>query len=218
MNNKTISRMVLAIAIVALIIIAIIYRDEFSIESIKEIVANSGAFAPIIFMSIYVLATVLFLPGSLLTLTGGLLFGPYLGTFYNLTGATIGAALAFLIARFVASDWVEEKTAGGLKRLKSGVESEGWRFVAFVRLVPLFPFNLLNYALGLTKIGFGQYILATYIFMLPGAIAYTYLGYLGSEAIIGAEDLAQKIMIGISLLAIALFIPRIVKRVKRKQL
>ncbi|WP_338063196.1 TVP38/TMEM64 family protein [endosymbiont of Riftia pachyptila] len=83
-----------------------------------------------------------------MTLAGGALFGPVLGTFYNLTGATIGAVLAFLIARFFTSNWVEQKTGGHLKRLKEGVENEGWRFVAFVRLVPLFPFNLLNYAVG----------------------------------------------------------------------
>lgn len=87
---------------------------------------------------------------------------------------------------------MEHKTGGRLKQLKEDIESEGWRFVAFVRLVPLFPFNLLNYALGLTRIKLWHYIIASYICMLPGAIAYTYLGYAGREAIAGSEGLIQK--------------------------
>ena len=101
----------------------------------------------------------------------------------------IGAALAFLISRYLASDWVADKTGGRLKQLINGVETEGWRFVAFVRLVLLFSFNLLNYALGLTRIRFSYYLLATYICMLPGAFAYTYLGYAGREAVGGSEGL-----------------------------
>ena len=102
-----------------------------------------------------------------------------------------------------------------MKQLKQGVEGEGWKFVAFVRLVPLFPFNLLNYALGLTKIKFSHYSIATYICMLPGAIAYTYLGYAGREAIGGGEDMIQKIMLAIALLAIVGFIPGIIGRLRR---
>ena len=147
------------------------------------------------FILIYALVTVLFLPGSVITLAGGALFGPVLGTFLNLTGATLGAALAFLVSRYLASDWIADKAGGKVKQLINGVEGEGWRFVAFVRLVPLFPFNLLNYALGLTKIRFMHYLIATYVFMLPGAIAYTYLGYAGREAIGGGEGLIQKVLI-----------------------
>jgi len=155
------------------------------------------------------------LPGSVLTLAGGALFGPVLGTFYNLTGATVGAVLAFLVARYLASDWVEQKTDGRLKQLKQGVEGEGWRFVAFVRLVPLFPFNLLNYALGLTRIRLSHYLIATYLFMLPGAIAYTYLGYAGREAIAGSEGLIQKALLALALLAVVAFLPRLIGRLRR---
>ena len=149
--------------------------------------AGAGMAGPLLFMVLYALATVLFLPGSVLTLAGGALFGPLWGTFYNLTGATLGAAFAFLVARYLASDWVQARvgtgTDGRVGRLVKGVEAEGWRFVAFTRLVPLFPFNLLNYALGLTRIPFLQYLVATYFCMLPGAVAYTYLGYAGEEGL-----------------------------------
>ena len=103
-----------------------------------------------------------------------------------------------------------------MKQLKEGVENEGWRFVAFVRLVPLFPFNLLNYALGLTRIRFLHYLLATYICMLPGAIAYTYLGYAGREAIGGGEDLIQKALLALALLAAVAFLPRIIRKFRGK--
>ena len=143
------------------------------------------------------------------------MFGPVFGTLYNLTGATLGAALAFLISRYLASDWVSAKAGGKVKQLINGVEGEGWRFVAFVRLVPLFPFNLLNYALGLTRIRFSHYLLATYLFMLPGAIAYTWLGYAGREAISGGEGLIQKIMIALALLAVVAFLPRLIGNMRR---
>jgi uncharacterized membrane protein YdjX (TVP38/TMEM64 family)/rhodanese-related sulfurtransferase len=166
-------------------------------------------------MSVYALATVLFLPGSVLTLAGGALFGPVWGTFYNLTGATVGAALAFLVARYLASDSVSRKAGGRMKRLIDGVEKEGWRFVAFTRLVPLFPFNLLNYAFGLTRIRLVHFVIASYVFMLPGAIAYTYLGYAGREAVAGGEGLIQKGLLALALLAVVAFLPRFIRRLRK---
>ncbi len=170
------------------------------------------ALVALLFIAGYALATVLFLPGSVLTLAGGLLFGPLWGTLFNLTGATLGATLSFLIARYLAADWAERRAAGMLRRLKQGVEEEGWRFVAFVRLVPLFPFNLLNYALGLTRIPLSGYVAATALCMLPGALAYSWLGYLGGEAAAGAEDLPRKLLTGLALFALVLFLPRWIRR------
>ena len=159
----------------------------------------------------------LFLPGSVLTLAGGALFGPVLGTVYNLTGATLGATLAFLIARYLASDWVSERAGGRVKQLIKGVEGEGWRFVAFVRLVPLFPFNLLNYALGLTRIRLLDYALASFIFMAPGALAYTYLGYAGREIAVGGEAIIRKGLLALALVATIAFASRIYLRVRRQR-
>ena len=212
-NNMT--RLLLFVVIVVGISLGFVYRDKVDAVALEQWVQNAGLAGPLVFMGIYAIATVFFLPGSVLTLAGGALFGPVLGTFYNLTGATIGAVLAFLIARYLASDWVEKKTGGRLKQLKQGVEGEGWRFVAFVRLVPLFPFNLLNYALGLTRIRFSHYLLATYLFMLPGAIAYTYLGYAGREAVAGSEGLIQKVLLALALLAVVAFLPRLIGRLRR---
>lgn len=214
MNSKVL-RWGLFLLLTGAIGVAFVYRKQLDVTTLQQWVDNAGMAAPLLFMAIYALATVLFLPGSVITLAGGALFGPVLGTFYNLTGATIGAALAFLIARYLASDWAEQKIGGALRRLKEGVEKEGWRFVALVRLVPLFPFNLLNYALGLTRIRFRDYVIASYICMLPGAIAYTYLGYVGREAAAGGEGLVQKGLLALALLAVVAFLPRIIGRLRQ---
>lgn len=213
MNGKRL-RLLLFFALAGAIAVAFYYRDRFDATALEHWVEGAGLAGPLLFMAIYALATVLFMPGSVMTLAGGALFGPLLGTFYNLTGATIGAALAFLIARYLASDWVERKTGGRLKRLKEGVEKEGWQFVAFVRLVPLFPFNLLNYALGLTRIRFWHYVIASYLFMLPGALAYTYLGYVGREAAAGGEGLIRKGLLALALLALVAFLPRLIAHLR----
>lgn len=195
--------------------LVVLYRDQIDVQALQAWIEGLGFAAPVVFVLIYSVGTVFFFPGSVLTLAGGALFGPVAGTLLNLTGATIGATLAFLVARYLASDWVEEKTGGRLKQLKQGVEAEGWRFVAFVRLIPLFPFNLLNYALGLTRIPLLVYVIASWIFMLPGAIAYTYLGYAGREAVSGGEGVIQKTMLAFALLALVAFLPRFISRLRR---
>lgn len=209
-----VARLTLFVLLAGTISLAIVYRDRFDAAALQAWVQDAGAWAPLLFMLIYAVAAVLFLPGSVLTLAGGALFGPLLGTVYNLTGATLGATLAFLVARYLASDWVAARSGGRLKQLINGVEAEGWRFVAFVRLVPLFPFNLLNYALGLTRIRFSHYLLATCVCMLPGAIAYTYLGYAGREAVGGGEGLIQKALLALALLAVVAFLPRLIGRLR----
>jgi len=100
----------LILGLVAGITLAIVYRDQFDGAALEGWIRDAGAIAPLLFMLVYALSAVLFLPGSVITLAGGALFGPGLGTFYNLTGATLGATRAFLIARYLASDWVAEKT------------------------------------------------------------------------------------------------------------
>jgi len=215
MNKRNISRILLVLAMAAAIAAAFTFREDLNPASLEARMDDFGALAPLVFMALFALATVLFLPGSVFALAGGALFGPVLGTVYNLSGATIGAIIAFFIARYLASDWVARKAGGKLRLLIDGVENEGWRFVAFTRLVPLFPFNLLNYALGLTRIKPLAYVAATAISMIPGAIAYTYLGYAGREAIAGSEGAIQKGLLALGLLATAVFIPRLIKRLRK---
>lgn len=216
MKVPNIIRIIMFIFLIAGIATAITYRKQFDITVLESWLAGTGIMTPLLFIGIYAISTTLFLPGSVLTIAGGVLFGPIWGTFYNLTGATIGATMAFLIARYLASDLISRRTGGRLKQLIDGVEAEGWRFVAFVRLVPLFPFNLLNYALGLTHIRLFHYVVTSYICMLPGAIAYTYLGYAGRNAVTGSEGMVQKALLGLGLLAFAVFLPRIVRHLSKK--
>jgi uncharacterized membrane protein YdjX (TVP38/TMEM64 family)/rhodanese-related sulfurtransferase len=214
--NRVLVRIFGALLLVGAVALALVYRDRLDAAALTAWVSGAGAAGPLVFIGIYAVAAVLFLPGSVLTLAGGALFGPVWGSLYSLTGATLGAGLAFLIARYLAGDWVQARAKGLLARLVRGVESEGWRFVAFTRLVPLFPFNLLNYALGLTRIPFLHYLLATLVFMLPGAVAYTYLGFAGREAVAGGEDLIQKGLIALALLAAVAFLPRLVARLRQR--
>lgn len=196
--------------------IALVYRDRLDAATLIDWVQEAGPAGPLILIGIYAAATVLFLPGSLLTLAGGALFGPIWGALYCLSGATLGAALAFLIARYLAGDWVQARAKGLLERLIRGVEAEGWRFVAFTRLVPLFPFNLVNYALGLTRIPFLSYLLATLVFMVPGALAYGWLGFAGREAITGGEGLIRNGLIALALFATTVFLPRLLARLRQQ--
>jgi uncharacterized membrane protein YdjX (TVP38/TMEM64 family) len=218
MNSRNlIFRSVLVATLVAAIIWLGLHRQLLQPATIERQLQRFGGWAPILFLLLYALATVVFVPGSVLTVAGGALFGPIWGTLWNLTGATLGATLAFVIARYVASDWVAARIGERLGRLMRGVEEEGWRFVAFVRLVPLFPFNLMNYAFGLTRIRLREYVLASFVCMAPGALVYTYLGYAGREAASGQAGAIRKALLALALLAAVAFLPRVVRRVKGRR-
>jgi uncharacterized membrane protein YdjX (TVP38/TMEM64 family) len=164
---------------------------------LQTAVRDLGPWAPLAHIALFALATLLFVPGALFGLAGGALFGPLWGTALNLVGATLGATAAFLVGRYLARDWVRRRAGPRLARLIAGVDAEGWRFVAFVRLVPLFPFNLVNYALGLTRIPVTNYVLASLVCMAPGTLAYAWLGYAGREAAAGNAAAIRYGLIGL---------------------
>ena len=132
-----------------------------------------GVWGPIVFILGYMVAAVAFIPGSLLTLAAGAIFGLVRGTAFTFVGATLGAAAAFLVARYAARGAVEKKIAGNARfaAIDRAVGREGFKIVALLRLSPVFPFNLLNYSLGLTKVRFLDYLLAS-VAMLPGTLLY----------------------------------------------
>ena len=156
--------------------LVVVYGPVPSAATIEQRLRDLGGWAPAVFVASYAVATLLFVPGSLLSLAGGALFGPVWGVAINLAGATCDAVLAFLAARYVAGDLVTRRAGPRLRHVIEGVEAEGWRFVAIVRLV---PFNLLNYALGLTRIHVASYAMTSLVCMVPGAIAYTWAGHAG---------------------------------------
>jgi len=216
--NKTGIRALLFVLIVIGLSTAFFYRESASSEVLAQGVSRVGEMGPLFFIGMYAVATVFFLPGSVMTLTGGAIFGPVWGVLFSLVGATIGATIAFSISRYLAADWVERKASSRGRRLKRGVDAEGWRFIAFVRLVPLLPFNILNYALGLTRIPISHYIFATFFAMAPGAVAYTYMGFAGRELIAGGEGLIQKALLAIGLVALAVFLPGFIRRLRQNQM
>lgn len=204
-------RLLLAGLAIAAVAAGLAYGDAAAVDWLLAWAKESPA-APLVFVLAFAVATVAFLPGAPFGLAGGALFGPAWGTLWNLGGALLGAAMAFLVARHAAGDWVARRTGGRIAELVRGIEDEGWRFVAFVRLVPLFPFNLLNYALGLTRIPFRHYMAASALAMLPGVILYTWIGFAGREAIAGSDAAPQVIAAALALLAAAAFLPRLVRR------
>jgi uncharacterized membrane protein YdjX (TVP38/TMEM64 family) len=137
-----------------------------------------GSWGPLTFILIYTLACVLFIPGLLLTLGAGVLFGVVRGTIIVSISSTLGATAAFLVARYAARDWVARKIepSPGFKAVDEAVAAEGWKIVGLLRLSPAFPFSLLNYALGLTRVSFRDYFFASWLGMLPGTLMYVYLG------------------------------------------
>lgn len=214
MKHLDAKRAALILALAAGLVLAFANRGQFSQQALQAWLAAAGWWAPILFIALYAAGTVLFLPGSVLTLAAGALFGVLPGALYSLTGATLGAVLAFLAARHLAGGWVAQKTGGRLKQLIEGVEAEGWRFVAFVRLVPLFPFNVVNYALGLTRIPLGSYALASAVCMLPGALAYAWLGHAGRAALTGDADAIRNGLLALAAAAALMFLPRLIRQFK----
>ncbi len=153
-------------------------------------IESLGVVGGLAFIAIYVVAAVAFLPGSILTLGAGVVFGVVLGTVYVFIGATMGAIAAFCVGRYFARGWISQKIAGNQKfaAIDNAVARDGFKIVLLTRLSPIFPFNLLNYALGITGVSLKDYALGS-IGMLPGTLMYVYIGSLaGDIARIGTDS------------------------------
>lgn len=206
-------RACIAMALVAVVGLgAHLGRDQIDFPALGTRIEELGVWGALAFAAAFAVGTVLFLPGAPFGLLGGVLFGPLWGTIANLGGATAGATIAFLLARYVASDWVARRAAGRLRHLVTGIETEGWRFVVLARLMPLIPFNLLNYALGLTRIRVVDYVVATLFSMVPGTAAYAWLGHAGRDAIAGNGAAIRYGPAALGVLAAVALLPRLVRR------
>ncbi len=217
MRSKMVPRLLLALGLgIGIALVVLFVRERFTVAQIEHWVGRLGWWTPAIYLALWLVVPVLCLPGAPLGLAAGALFGPVRGSLYALVGATAGATLAFLVARYLAGDWATRRASGRIGRIMQGVEAEGWRFVAFGRLAPIVPFNLLNYALGLTRIPLQSYIMATFFGMLPGTVAYVYLGYAGREALAGSPGLVSKGLAALGLLMAVLLVPTMFKRWRRR--
>ena len=189
------------------------YLDQ---HTVRTWIGSYGTLAPIVYMLFYAIAPALFLPGLPITIAGGILFGSFWGVVYTIIGSTMGACIAFLVSRYLAREWVEgQLKSPRWKRLDEGVERHGWKVVALTRLIPLFPFNLLNYAFGLTGIGFRQYAVTTFICMLPACIAFIVFSSSLLDLVRGKISLT--FVIGLVLVVLVSIFPILYRRNKAKR-
>ncbi|MBI5287000.1 MAG: TIGR04283 family arsenosugar biosynthesis glycosyltransferase [Deltaproteobacteria bacterium] len=178
-------------------------------EDIRVFIQSFGFWAPFVYILIYSIAPSLLLPGSVISLAGGLAFGGLYGTAYTLIGATIGASLAFFLARVLGREFAEGLLKGRLKTFDEEAVRHGFKVILFLRLVPIFPFNGINFGAGLSGIRFRDYLIATAIGIIPGTFAYVYLG--SSLTSIGSP----RFIFAVFLLLVLSTIPFIYKRLKR---
>lgn len=189
-------------------------------------VSGLGLIGMVVFGLAYAAATVLMLPGSLLTFAAGAVFGLIPGFLTVSLGSTLGASLALFVSRFVArkrvESWIQEKPSFSV--IDKAVAKQGWKIVFLTRLSPVFPFNFQNYAYGLTSVSFWHYVLASWVGMIPGTFLYVYFGTLGRsglEAASGASDaeslkLALQVVGLVATLAVTVLITRTAKRALRE--
>ncbi len=190
-------------------------------------ISGLGPWGPVFFIALYILATILFLPGLILTMAAGALFGVMQGTVLVSISSISGATIAFLTGRYVSRQWLAEIIQGIQKfeTIDVAVAQEGWKIVGLTRLSPAFPFNLLNYAFGLTQVSLRDYFLASWIGMLPGTVMYVYIGSLaGDLATLGLGErsptAAEWVLRVIGLMAtvvLTLYITRIARRALAKR-
>ncbi len=161
------------------------FDGKVLLQSALEKIAELGIWGPVLFILIYIVATVFLIPGSVLTLGAGAVFGVAKGSIVVSVAATLGATAAFLVGRYLARDWVTKKISGNetFTSIDKAVADEGWKIVGLTRLSPVFPFTLLNYAFGLTRVSLRDYFFASWIGMMPGTVSYVYLGALANAGI-----------------------------------
>jgi uncharacterized membrane protein YdjX (TVP38/TMEM64 family) len=182
-----------------------------------------GPWGPVLFVATYVVATVLLIPGSAFGLGAGAMFGIVRGSLLVSLASTLGATCAFLLGRYLARDWVAKKTEGNASfaAIDRAVAAGGWKIVFLTRLSPLFPFTLLNYAFGLTRVSLRDFVLASWIGMLPGTVMYVYLGSLARAGVVDRQRTpAEWTLYGVGLLAtvaVAVIATRVARRVLVKR-
>jgi uncharacterized membrane protein YdjX (TVP38/TMEM64 family) len=202
------------------LIASVIAMQYFHLEQyldqgrLRQFAATHGVLLPLIYLAVWTVGP-LFLPGLPITLAGGVLFGPFWGVVYTSLGSALGAALVFLVARYLARDWVAGKLSGTrLMSLDDKVARHGWKIVAFTRLIPVFSFSLLNYAFGLTRVSFWPYLAATFVCMLPSTIAFVYFSSNLLDLVHG--NISSGLIIGAILVILVSLIPVVYKWRKAK--
>lgn len=216
-------RVAFVLGAVALVFVLAVFDVRGLLRDAVSAMERLGPWGPVLFIAVYILATVLFLPGSILTLGAGAAFGVAWGSLYASIGSTLGATAAFLVGRHLARDWVARRIAGNatFAAIDRAVADGGWKIVGLTRLSPVFPFTLLNYAFGLTRVPLKEYLLASWIGMMPGTVMYVYLGSIARAGVTGQPRTpAQWTLYGVGLaatVAVTLIITRSARRALAKR-
>lgn len=206
---------VLALAGLFILARAFNLQEYLQEERLRQFIAPYGLWGPAVLLLLWVIVPVLFLPCLPLTIAGGVLFGPFWGVVYTSIGSTAGASLAFLVARYLARDWVAAKISGSrFSHLDEKVAQHGWKIVALTRLL-LLPYFLLNYAFGLTRVPFLHYALATFFAMLPVTIALVLLS--SNLLALFQGQVSIWLIIGGILVVVVALVPVVFKLVKARQ-
>ncbi len=185
-----------------------------NLQELAQKVRGLGWIAPAAYVALWVAACLFFLPGLPITLLGAVVFGAWWGMLWVVIGSNLGATLSFLAARYAVRPLVESWAAGNplFRRIDQGVGRHGWRMVMITRLVPLFPFNLQNFAYGLTGIGLPTYVLVSLLCMLPGTAAYCFAG---GALVSGQGDIKKTLLylaVGAVFLVLVSLIPGWIKK------
>ncbi len=209
------------LVVAVLVVLAVRYLPvQAWLKDTLDRVAGLGFIGIVLFIALYVVATVLFIPGAVLTLGAGAIYGVLWGSVYVSIASTIGATCAFLIGRHLARETITRKIGGNkaFAAIDKAVATGGWKIVGLTRLSPLFPFTFLNYAFGLTRISLREYVVASWIGMMPGTVLYVYLGSL-AQAASGqrARTVWQWALYGIGLVA-TVAVTVIITRMARREL
>lgn len=221
MNKSIIKWIVIAVAVFGLIVVAnslgITTKINNILQNAIEWVDQLGTIGFLVFIAIYILATVFLLSGAVLTLGAGTIFGVVKGSILVSVASTLAATVAFLVGRYFARGWVAKQieTQPKFKAIDSATGKEGWKIVGLTRLSPIFPFVFLNYAFSLTQVTLKDYMLASWIGMMPGTVMYVYLGSIGKAASGGGKTPAEWALFGVGLLAtvaVTVFVTKIAKK------
>jgi len=190
-NKSAIARLVALIVIIMALFLAMQFLPiQQLLGNFNTWVALMGVGGIFIFIGVYAVATVLLAPGSILTIGAGFAFGLWKGFLAVSAGSTLGAALAFLVARFIARDKVEAIAKGNdkFRRIDNAIGKQGAKLIFLLRLSPVIPFNISNYLYGLTSVKFWPYVLASWIGMIPGTFLYVYIGTASQAAVSAAAS------------------------------
>ncbi len=212
---KLLIPVVIIVGLVALFRFTPLAISDFTPEKVKEFINGFGVLAPVVFIVIYAMRAVVFiLPVGIMSLAGGLAFGKWWGTLFILIGATAGSCISFLLVRYLGRSFIERMglmKKGRLKMFDEGIEKNGFRMVLFMRLIPLFQYDALNFGLGLSKIKFRDFALGSVIGMAPGGFINALLGS-SLENIISVQFFAA-----LGFFVLLMFVPTIYKKLKKKK-